>query len=81
MKRTILVIALLFSQSAYTAKYVQGHTNKNGTYTQGHYRSEPNTKRSDNLNSKTTGTNPYTGKKGKQQDEYSSSPEKNKSAK
>lgn len=77
MKQIILAISLLFSQAAYPAKYIQGHTNKNGTYTQGHFKSEPNSKRYDNLNSKTTQTNPYTGKRGQQRDEFSNPPANN----
>jgi hypothetical protein len=70
---------ILFSLNAFAAKYIQGHTNKNGTYTQGHYLSYANSTRSDNLNKKTTGSNPYTSKKGQQRDEYSNPPQYNNS--
>lgn len=43
--------------------YVQPHFNSNGTYTSGHYRTNPNTTRSDNYG--TMGNyNPYTGRYG-----------------
>jgi hypothetical protein len=73
----IAFVALAISGIAYADKYIHGHTNKNGMYTQGHVRSAPNSKRYDNLNSKTTGTNPYTGKKGDKHDEFSNLPVSN----
>ncbi len=42
---------------------VKGHTRKNGTYVQPHYRSDKNSKKSDNWSTKGN-VNPITGKKG-----------------
>ncbi len=73
MYKLVAILCCLFAcNTAYAAKYIHGHTNKNGTYTQGHFRSTPNSKRYDNLNSRTRQTNPYSGKKGYQRDEFSS---------
>lgn len=40
--------------------YVKGYTKSNGTQVQGHYRSSPNSTRSDNYSTKGN-VNPYTG--------------------
>ena len=43
--------------------YVQPHIRDNGSYVQGHYRSSPDSSRSNNWSAKGN-VNPYTGKKG-----------------
>lgn len=74
MKRIIVLSALaVFSNAALADTYVQGHTRSDGTYVQGHYRSEANSTRSDNYSSQGN-TNPYTGERGSQRNEYSNPP-------
>lgn len=74
MKRIILIASLAaFGTAALADTYVQGHTRSDGTYVQGHYRSEANSSRSDNYSSQGN-TNPYTGERGSQRNEYSNPP-------
>jgi hypothetical protein len=60
---TIVILALSLSSAAFAAKYVSGYTKKDGTYVQGHYKTERNNTKFDNYSTKGN-TNPYTGKKG-----------------
>lgn len=74
----LLAIALAFSSSAFSrgggghsgghssggSHYVAPHVTKNGTYVQGHYRSNPNGSSGDNWSTKGN-VNPYTGEPGK----------------
>ena len=79
--RRIVVAALLFLPAiALAADYVKPYAKKDGTVVQGHYKSSPNAKRYDNFNAQNSvyGSNPYTGKKGAQRDEFSSPPAYNK---
>lgn len=48
---------------AWSDTYVHGHTRKDGTYVQPHYRSSPNSSYNDNWSVRGN-TNPYTGKSG-----------------
>jgi len=49
MKKIFLVLAMvLLSASLAYAGYVKGYTRSDGTYVRGHYRSEPNSTKSDN---------------------------------
>ena len=65
MKRiAFITAALLISTTALADKYVKGYTKSNGTYVEGHYRSESNSNRYDNRGSESNG--------GSQRDEYSS---------
>ena len=57
-----LVLIFVFSSIAY-AGWVRGYTRKDGTYVQGHYRSNPNPTVKDNYSYKDN-INPYTGKQG-----------------
>ena len=43
MKKTLLLVMtlMLLSSQAMASTYVRGYTKKNGTYVQGHYRSDP----------------------------------------
>ena len=43
--------------------YVRGYIRKNGTYVKPHYRSRPNSSKSDNWSTRGN-TNPYTGRRG-----------------
>lgn len=63
MKRILLIAAVLTSTLAFADTYVQGYTKKDGTYVQGHYKTEANSSKYDNYSSKPN-INPYTGKKG-----------------
>lgn len=82
MKKTALAALALVSTIASAQTYQPGYFRSDGTYVQGHYRSAPDSNRYNNLNSEHSiygGTNPFTGKKGTQNDEYSSPPTYNKS--
>lgn len=61
---TTMAIIIIASSSASAGKYVSGYTKKDGTYVQGHYKSEPDQYRYNNLQSQTYG--------GKKRDEFSS---------
>jgi hypothetical protein len=75
--KTIFLFALIFASSAaFADTYVQGYTKSNGTYVQGYYRSDANSIRSDNYSSQGN-TNPYTGERGTQRNEYSNPPQYN----
>lgn len=78
MKKIFLFILLLTSSTAFADTYVRGYTKSNGTYVEGHYRSDANSQRSDNYSSKGN-TNPYTGQQGSQRNEYSNPPQYNNS--
>lgn len=73
MKVVIAVAALALSTVAFADQYVQPHVTRNGTYVEGHYRSEPNSNRYDNYSSQGN-TNPYTGQRGTERNEYSNPP-------
>lgn len=79
MKRIIIAAALLVSLSATADTYVNGYTRSDGTYVQGHYRSDSNSSRYDNYSSQGN-TNPYTGERGSQRNEYSAEPTYNKNS-
>lgn len=80
MKRTAALLFVMTIAGAASAQgYTQGYTRADGTYVQGHYQSAPDSIRSNNLNSQTTGMNPYTGQQGHQRDENSSPPQYNQS--
>ncbi len=78
MKKIFLIILLFASSAAFADTYVKGYTKSNGTYVEGHYRSDANSQRSDNYSSQGN-TNPYTGERGTQRNEYSDPPQYNKS--
>lgn len=62
----IIIVSLLFSVLDSFAKgsvHVRGYTRKNGTYVAPHYRSAPNSTKSDNWSTKGN-VNPYTGSRG-----------------
>lgn len=71
MNKMILLALITCSGTAFSQTWVDGYTKKNGTYVQGHQKSEPNEYRYDNRNSQTNG--------GSQRDEYSAPPAYNKS--
>lgn len=72
MKKIIvfLLVGMFSASLAFANTYVRGYTKKNGTYVQPHYRSSPNSTRSDNWSTKGN-VNPYTGKRGTKSPTYS----------
>lgn len=62
-KLLILLLLLTFTTSCYAANYVNGYTRKNGTYVQGHYRSNADYTKFNNYSTRGN-YNPYTGKQG-----------------
>ena len=78
MRATIgLILALCFS-ATFADDYVRGYTRKDGTYVAPHRQTEPNQHRYDNYSSQGN-SNPYTSKKGTEQNEYSTPPVFNRS--
>lgn len=77
--KSVFFALLAIAATASAQQYVPGYTRNDGTYVQGAYRSAPDQIRSNNLNSQTTGVNPYTGVAGHQRDENSSPPQYNQS--
>jgi hypothetical protein len=76
MKKTLIVtlLSFLFSASLQARDvYVNGHYNSNGSYTQPHYRTSPNSTQSDNWGTQGN-TNPYTGQSGTRPDNTYSNP-------
>lgn len=76
----LMLAAMTASASAQT--YVRPSIDKNGNYREGHVRSNPDQLRHNNYNAENNqygGTNPYTGQRGHQKDEYSSPPQYNQS--
>ena len=64
MKAAIIVtFSLLTLSLAMADVYVESYTKKDGTPVSSHYRSDPNSTKSDNYSTKGN-VNPYTGKKG-----------------
>lgn len=79
MKKAIVILAVAAALTATTAiadNYVRGYQKQDGTYVQPHYRSEPNSIKTDNYSSQGN-TNPYTRERGSDRNELSSPPEYN----
>ncbi|MEW6429574.1 MAG: hypothetical protein AB1568_16255 [Thermodesulfobacteriota bacterium] len=77
MKKRIALLTMgLILTSTLTAaadEFVNGYFRKDGTYVQPHFRSEPNQYRYDNYSSQGN-TNPYTGQRGYERNEFSDPP-------
>lgn len=74
MKKYIVLLLLTFVSSYCLAdQYVNGYTRKDGTYVEGHQRTNANSSTYDNYSSQGN-TNPYTGERGykRNDDSYSS---------
>ena len=72
MNKTLIACLALATGAAAAQTYVNPHTRKDGAYVEGHFRSAPNSTRSDNYS--TQGNhNPYTGDAGTQRPTYGSS--------
>lgn len=63
MKQALLIAVALTSALAFADTYVPGYMKKDGTYVQGHYKSQANSTKFDNYSTKSN-INPYTGEKG-----------------
>lgn len=79
MKRIIWIAAIaVLSTAALADTYVEGYVRSDGTYVAPHYRSEANSNLYDNYSSKGN-SNPYTGQRGSERNEFSSQPSYNSS--
>lgn len=73
MKILLTLIALAFASTALADTWVNPYSRRDGTEVQGHWRSNPNTRRDDNW-STWPNVNPYTGEQGSRRfDGYSPS--------
>lgn len=59
MKKVVFLAVLMGLSGLAQAGYVHGYTRSNGTYVQGHYRSEPNSTRADNYGPSRGTSTPY----------------------
>lgn len=73
MKTVLAIVLLAASASALADQYVQPHVRKDGTYVEGYNRSSPNSNLYDNYSSQGN-SNPYTGQRGHERNEYSNPP-------
>lgn len=63
MKIALALAALVIATPAIAGSYVNGYTRSDGTYVAPHYRSSPDSSRSNNWSSQGN-VNPYTGRSG-----------------
>ena len=63
MKKIATLLVTLVTASVWAQGYVAPYIKKDGAYVEGHYKSQPNTTKTDNYSSQGN-TNPYTGKTG-----------------
>lgn len=74
MKRLIVLAALLsVFGTSFADQSVRGYTRKDGTYVQPYMRSSPDSQRWNNYSSQGN-TNPYTGQRGYERNEFSNPP-------
>lgn len=78
LKIGLVLLALVGGSSALADTWVNGYSRDDGTYVQGHFRSDPNQYRFDNYSARGN-TNPYTGERGYQRHEFTSPPAYNDS--
>ena len=69
MSITIVMLLCAVSTAYSRDTYVRGHTRRDGTYVQPHYRTSPNSTRNDNYSTRGN-INPYTGQHGTQHRDY-----------
>lgn len=80
MKKLLLlaaVAAVATPTLAQRTTHVDGHVRSDGTYVAPHYRTTPDSRRDNNWSSQGN-TNPHTGERGSQRNEWSNPPEHNK---
>lgn len=72
MKKIFLLLVFAFAVSSYAqrTRYQKGYMKSNGTYVQGHYKTERNRTNHDNF-STSRNRNPYTGSAGSRARDYS----------
>ncbi|MEM5559027.1 hypothetical protein AAHK07_10900 [Aliarcobacter cryaerophilus] len=63
MKKTLIIVYLIFCVNLYADQYVNGYSKSNGIYVKGHYKSSSNYTKNDNWTTKGN-KNPYTYEKG-----------------
>ncbi len=63
MKKIIAITLLCLTTTAMADKYVNGYVKRDGTYVEGHFKSDANNSKFDNYSTQGN-TNPYTGQKG-----------------
>jgi hypothetical protein len=73
MKTIFAALLLAVSVSAVADKNVSGYMRQDGTYVQPYHRSNPNNSRYDNYSSQGN-SNPYTGQRGSERNEFSNPP-------
>jgi hypothetical protein len=69
----LVLFSFLLSEFAFAQTYVKPYVRRDGTYVEGHMRSNPNAQRFDNYNSQGN-TNPFTGQRGSERNEFSPEP-------
>jgi len=69
VKQLVILLAAIFAASASSQTYVAPHVRKDGTYVEGHHRSNPNRTVDDNYGTRGN-YNPYTGQQGTQPRSY-----------
>jgi hypothetical protein len=69
MKKILVTAITLGAAATFAQTYVAPHITKNGTYVEGHYRSNPNSTDLDNYSTKGN-VNPYTGQAGTRTPSY-----------
>ena len=74
----VLALLLFASTLVFGDQTVRGYYRQNGTYVQPYHRTDPNQNRYDNYSSQGN-TNPYTGQRGHQPNEFSNPPVYNRS--
>jgi hypothetical protein len=72
-KIALCLLTFAAVSSAFADDYVSGYVRRDGTYVQPHFRSEANNFRFDNYSSRGN-SNPYTGERGYERNEYSATP-------
>ena len=73
MKKFLIASLLVLPVVAQADNWVNGYQKKDGTYVQGYMKSDSDNYRSNNYSSQGN-TNPYTGERGYQRNEYSNPP-------
>ncbi len=78
IRMLLAVLLVFFTAGVFADQTVRGYYRRDGTYVAPYQRTEPNQHRYDNYNSQGN-TNPYTGQRGTQPNEFSNPPVYNRS--